>query len=76
MLFSQRTDVLALVWSLVRHALRRHCLEAPYTIRNKLEMPTDGYDQGHANNELHEEYGRGEQKHFLEENWQKELALT
>ena len=28
---------------------------------------TDGYHQGHANIERYEEYGRGEQKHLLEE---------
>ena len=35
---TQSTDVLALVWSLVLHAPRRHCLEALYKTQHKLEM--------------------------------------
>ena len=35
---TQSTDFLALVWSLVLHAPRRHCLEALYKTQDQLEM--------------------------------------
>ena len=63
------------VVSLVLLAPRRHCLEALYKTPRQVGDASGGYHQGHANNERHEEFARGEQKHLLEENWQEELAL-
>ena len=54
----------ALVWSFVPHAPRRHCLEAIYKTQDKLEMRQMGITKDMRTT-----------KHFLEENWQEELAL-
>ena len=61
---TQSTDVVALVWSLVLHASRRHCLEALYKTQDKLEMRQMDVTKDMRTT-----------KHVLEENWQEELAL-
>ena len=58
------TDFLAVVWSLVLHASRRHCLEALYKTQDKLEMRQMDITKDMRTT-----------KHLLEENWQEELAL-
>ena len=56
--------MLALVWSSVLHAPRRHCLEALYKIEDKLEIRQMDITKDMRTT-----------KHLLEENWQEELAL-
>ena len=61
---TQSTDVLALVWSSVRHAPRRHCLEALYKTQHKLEMRQMDITKDMRTT-----------KHLLEENWQNDASL-
>ena len=61
---TQSADVLALVWSSVLHAPRRHCLEALYKTQDKLEMRQMDIAKDMRTT-----------KRLLEENWQNDSSL-